>query len=191
MRTKRIWMWSFIFGVTAALFAYVVMSDATVEPASTVVTAELKSAVTEEEKEEIDKNFPNPIIPVSEGKRAISLRAAMEQGVSGYIKSSSHVDIIAYESTKDEQTNKEYRTAVLILQNVKVLGTGKAADGEEEALRYEMVTVEVTPEEGVLLSLASRDKDGFYFMLRNSEDQSVKKEKVQQTREMIKEGESE
>ena len=42
------------------------------------------------------------MIEVSEGNRAISLKAALESGVSGYIEPGSYVDIIAYETTKDE-----------------------------------------------------------------------------------------
>ncbi len=49
------------------------------------------------------------------------------------------------------------------------------------------VTLEVTPEEGVMLSLAAKDKDGFYFMLRNTKDSATGKLNYKQTREVIKE----
>jgi pilus assembly protein CpaB len=194
MKTKRIWMWSFVFGIIAALVAYVVVfpAPATV-PAST--TTAVKDNVKEDEEEEPEvpgREMSNKMISIAEGMRAVSLKVmALEQGVSGYIEPNSHIDIIAYESTKNEKTKKEIRTAKLFLQNVKVLTSGKSADGKEEALRYETITVEVTPEQGVELSLASRDKDGFYFMLRGKDDANIEKDPISFSREVFKEGESE
>lgn len=195
MKTKRIWMWSFVFGIIAALVAYVV-----VFPAPAPVPASTTTAVKDDAKENQDEEDPevprremsNKMISVAEGMRAVSLKVmALEQGVSGYIEPNSHIDIIAYESNKDEKTNKEMRTAKLVLQNIKVLASGKSADGTDEALRYETVTVEVTPEQGVELSLASRDKDGFYFMLRGKDDANIEKDPISFSREVFKEGESE
>ena len=48
----------------------------------------------------------------------------------------------------DEDAEKVSQTAVLVLENVKVLASGKSPDSPDEALRYETVTVEVTPEGG-------------------------------------------
>ncbi|MCA1065260.1 Flp pilus assembly protein CpaB [Rossellomorea sp. AcN35-11] len=196
MKTKSIWILSFVFGLMAALAAYIVIFPATATvPAST--TTALKDDAKEEPVEEEDPQVPeremkNKMISVEEGKRAISLKVmALEQGVSGYIQPNSYIDIIAYESTKDEKNNKEIRTAKLILQNVRVLTSGKSADAQEEALRYETVTVEVTPAQGVELSLASRDKDGFYFMLRGEDDANIEKDPIVFSREVFKEGESE
>ncbi|MGM0754158.1 MAG: Flp pilus assembly protein CpaB [Bacillota bacterium] len=195
MKTKRIWMWSFVFGIIAALVAYVVVFPAPAPvPASTTtaVKDDAKEKQDEEEPEVPSREMSNEMISVAEGMRAVSLKVmALEQGVSGYIEPNSHIDIIAYESSKDEKTNKEMRTAKLILQNIKVLASGKSADGTDEALRYETVTVEVTPEQGVELSLASRDKDGFYFMLRGKDDANIEKDPISFSREVFKEGESE
>ncbi|PFG04595.1 Flp pilus assembly protein CpaB [Bacillus sp. es.034] len=194
MKTKRIWMWSFVFGIIAALVAYIV-----VIPAPAPVPASTTTAVKDDGKEKQDEKEPevpsremnNKMIPVAEGMRAISLKVALEQGVSGYIEPNSHIDIIAFESTIDGKTKKEMRTANVLLQNVKVLTSGKSADGPDEALRYETVTVEVTPAQGAELSLASKDKDGFYFMLRGKEDTKLEKDPISFSREVFKEGESE
>ncbi|MEI2664716.1 Flp pilus assembly protein CpaB [Rossellomorea sp. LJF3] len=195
MKTKRIWMWSFVFGIIAALVAYVV-----VIPAPAPVPASTTTAVKDDGKEKQDEKDPevpsremnNKMIPVAEGMRAVSLKVTtLEQGVSGYIEPNSHIDIVAYESTRDENSKKEMRTSKLVLQNIKVLASGKSADGTDEALRYETVTVEVTPAQGVELSLASRDKDGFYFMLRGKEDADIEKNPISFSREVFKEGESE
>jgi len=196
MKTKRIWIWSLIFGMFTTLIVYVgVFSDITKASTETekVETKKVVEPTKEEEKEESIKprEINNPIVEISEGNRAISLKVALEFGVSGYIEPGSYVDVIAFGSSKDDATKKEYRSAVLVLQNKKVLTSGKASDNEEEALHYETVTLEVTPQEGVMLSLASKDKDGFYLMLRNTEDHDTIAEPVQETREVIKEEKSE
>ena len=148
---------------------------------------EIEKEKQAEKEKALAREFVNPIVDVSKGKRAISIKVNLEQGVSGYIAPNSMVDVIAYETTKDDATKKEFKSAVLVLENVKVLTSGKSSDNKEAALKYETVTLEVTPEEGVVLSLASKDKDGFYLMLRNTEDTETGKAGLKQTREVIKE----
>jgi pilus assembly protein CpaB len=194
MKTKRLWILSLLFGIIAALAAYVVVFPPSAPvPAATTAAADNEDEKQAEKEPEMEsRQMNNKMLEVEEGKRAMSLKVtALEQGVSGYVEPNSYIDIIAYESAKDEKTKKEFRTAKLVLQNVKVLGSGKSADGEDEALRYETITVEVTPEQGVELSLASRDKDGFYFMMRGEGDGTVEDKAISFTREIIKEGESE
>jgi pilus assembly protein CpaB len=201
MNTKKIWLISMILGITVAAFAYLTIfnNDKVSTAAEGQVSqeqeqkkdeqaekqaAEKKKA--EEEKKKLERKISNPLVEVSQGKRAISLKVNLEQGVSGYIAQNSKVDVIAYETTKDDATGKEFKSAVLVLENVKVLTSGKSADNQEEALHYETVTLEVTPEEGVMLGLASKDKDGFYLMLRNAEDTESGKVGIKQTRQVIK-----
>ncbi|MFK4998206.1 Flp pilus assembly protein CpaB [Bacillus sp. N9] len=179
MNIKRIWAWSMIFGVLAATFVYFTFySNLPVKTASSNVQQEAQEEpeIVEEELEPTGREMPNPIVEVSKGKRAISIKVNLEEGTSGYIEPESKVDIIAFETEKDEE--RAYRSAVLILENVKVLASGKSADNANEALHYDTVTVEVTPEEGLELGLTAKYKDGFYLMLRNEEDnRSVEKEK--------------
>jgi pilus assembly protein CpaB len=202
MNTKKIWIISLMLGLTVAGFVYLTMyaKDRASTPSS--VQASDEHAKTNDKKAEAQKEkemqaekeqallreFVNPIVDVSTGKRAISIKVLnLEQGASGYITPNSMVDVIAYETTKDDATKKEFKSAVLVLENVKVLTSGKSSDNKEAALLYETVTLEVTPEQGVVLSLASRDKDAFYLMLRNSEDTETGKAGFKQTREVIKE----
>jgi pilus assembly protein CpaB len=192
MKSKKIWVFSLIFGMLMAFVAYIALFSN--QPDSTVAKLETeklekveneKKVAKAAEKEKEERKIINPIIEVSKGKRAISLKTILETGVSGYIEPNSKVDIIAYETIIDEQSKKKYKSSVLVLQNIKVLTSGKASDNNEEALHFETVTVEVTPEQGLMLSLASKDKDGFYFMLRNSKDESVIEEMKRETREVI------
>jgi pilus assembly protein CpaB len=199
MNLKRIWTISLILGLIVAGFVYFTLfaKNEAITPASTTVNqgqdeeAEKKKLEEEKKAEKeaaLAREFINPIVDVSTGKRAISLKVNLESGLSGYIAPNSMVDVIAYESMKDDATKKEYRSAVLVLENVKVLTSGKSSDSKETVLNYETVTLEVTPEEGVVLSLASLDKDGFYLMIRNPEDSETGKQGIKQTREIIKEG---
>ncbi|MCA1032209.1 Flp pilus assembly protein CpaB [Bacillus timonensis] len=196
MKTMRIWIWSLVFGILATVIIYGGFLSNFSTPAATSENAgeteenkdEASKGLTELEEEIVkERTFNNPMYEVSEGMRAISIKVEVDQGVSGYVTPGSFVDIIAYATTRDEQTKKEYKSAVLILQNKKVLSSGKSSDNEEEALHYGTVTLEVTPREGVMLSLAAKDKDGFYLMLRNSSDTGVEEGVIEETREVLKE----
>jgi pilus assembly protein CpaB len=194
VNTKKIWLWSLILGAMVAIIAYFAMFSN--QQASVATSGEVEQAATNNEEndkqaeveEEIDftREITNPMVEVEKGKRAISIYVDIAPGVSGYVEPESKVDVIAYESDKDEEKDKEYRSAVLVLENVKVLTSGNSSSSKEEALKYQTVTLEVTPEEGVMLSLASRDKDGFYLMLRNEEDTETGKQGYKQTREVLK-----
>ncbi|WHY76780.1 Flp pilus assembly protein CpaB [Neobacillus sp. WH10] len=204
MNTKKIWVISLILGIIVAGLVYITIfaKENAATPASTSVSQEKannkksneqteKAKQDEKEKKAekekaLEREFKNPIVDVTKGKRAMSIKINMEQGVSGYIAPNSMVDVIAYETTKDEATKKEHKSAVLILENVKVLTSGKSSDNKDEVLHYETVTLEVTAEEGVMLGLAAKDKDGFYLMLRNQEDKETGKKGLKQTREVIK-----
>ncbi|WP_462411053.1 Flp pilus assembly protein CpaB [Neobacillus sp. Marseille-QA0830] len=205
MDTKKIWIVSFVIGLMAAgvLYITVFAKEDSPKPAIASVSDEgtKEKEQTSQEKTEKQKQsekdkalareFTNPIADVSKGKRAISIKVDLDSGVSGYVAPNSMVDVIAYETDKDDATKKEYKSAVLALENVKVLTSGQSSDDKEGALKYQTVTLEVTVEEGITLSLASKDKDGFYLMLRNQDDAETGKAGMKQTREVIKEDKEE
>ncbi|MCP8969324.1 RcpC/CpaB family pilus assembly protein [Ectobacillus ponti] len=199
MKTRQIWVWSALFGAIVAVLLYISIfskqSDSAAANLNGAKTSENGSgrqdgegnAAKVDEERQTKREISNKMLEVAEGKRAISLKAELAPGVSGYVEPGAKVDIIAYDMTKDEKTNKQYIGSELVLQNVKVLASGKSVDKGAEALRYETITVEVTPEEGVLLSLAAKEKNGFYFMLRNGKDDGFKQNTHIQ-REIVKEG---
>lgn len=197
MKTKRIWMWSIVFGLFATLIVYVALfsnMSVVTSTGSESKKGDEKPVETEEvgtaEETVVSREISNNMLEVSEGKRAISIKVALEEGVSGYITPGSFVDVIAYETIIDKEKDQESKSAILILQNKRVLGSGKASDSEGEALLYETVTLEVDPKDGVTLGLAAKDEDGFYLMLRNEADQGIEKE-VKQTRNVNKEADAE
>ncbi|GHH97578.1 Flp pilus assembly protein CpaB [Neobacillus kokaensis] len=201
MNTKKIWLISLVLGLAVAGFVYISIfaknnqttpanataSQETQEEKDKKAEEEVEKAKQAEKEKALQREFTNPIVDVDKGKRAISIKVDLEMGVSGYVAPNSMVDVVAYETTKDEKKDKKFLSAVLVLENVKVLTSGKSADPKESALNYETVTLEVTPEQGVMLSLASKDKNGFYLMLRNTEDTKTGKTGLKQTREIIKE----
>jgi pilus assembly protein CpaB len=197
MNMKKIWIASLVTGMIAAVLIYSAFVTNITSPEEAEVAEQEQAAAEEQEMEEaFAREKANPIVEIEEGKRAMSLRVANpEEGVSGYIEPKDRVDVVAYyteveEGEEDEETGEssetELLTAELIMQDLKVLASGISADSENEALRYETVTVEVTPEEGVELSLAAKDQDGFYFMLREEEDGTTLEERINITRPVMK-----
>ena len=65
----------------------------------------------------------------------------------------------------------QHDAATLLLQNVKVLAIGHAADDEETMKRYQMVTIEVTSIEGLTLSFAT--KYDLHLLLREEGDTEI------------------
>lgn len=199
MNSKKIWLMSLVFGGLMACVTYFALFSSS-ESAGTAKTSQTEASIKNDdgvkvvkaaEAENKQNNIKNPMVKVSEGKRAITLRTLLDSGVSGYIQPKSMVDVIAYETTIDPNTNKKYKSSVIVLQNIKVLAVGKSSDTPEEAINYETVTLEVTPDQGLALSLAAKDKDGFYFMLRDSKDEGVIEDMKRITREVIEEGKEE
>lgn len=196
MNVKRIWMMSLLLGVMTALMVYIVVFSK--EPTTTASSVQVSTGADMETSSDMEvaeeevtgkREFANPMVEISDGKRAISIKVTTsEEGLSGYIEPESKVDIIAYATIIDEKTTKKFKTASMIVENVKVLAAGKASQSIEEALHYETVTVEVTPEEGVILGLAAKDNDGFYLLLRNEEDSETGKKGHTERKELITEG---
>jgi pilus assembly protein CpaB len=196
MNSKKIWVMAIFAGLIASLLIYssFIMNMTTPEEAEQEAV-EQRAAEEAEQEEALSRGIANPIAEIGEGMRAVSLHMdAPEEGVAGYLKPNSRVDIIAYSYPEVEAVEEgepepeEEITGEMILQNVKVLASGTAADSDGEAARYDKVTVEVAPEDGVLLSLASKNSDGFYFMLRDENDEEIVEEEITITRSIRRGG---
>ncbi|WP_147803219.1 RcpC/CpaB family pilus assembly protein [Alkalicoccus halolimnae] len=199
MSTKKIWIIAIFTGFIAAILLYssLISSSSSQEEEQEQQALE-QQAAEQAEEEALTRQQVNPMDDIEQGMRAVSIPIDNTvHGVSGYIEPKSHVDIIAFETLEPEmddedseeievETAGEELSAELLLQNVKVLAAGRAYDAEADALRYVQITVEVTPEEGVLLSLAEKNADGFYFMLRDEEDDSIEEEGVEITRPILR-----
>lgn len=98
------------------------------------------------------------------GKRAISIKGTKVLGLSGLVKPGDRVDVLLI--TTDPKTKESVNKTVF--ENVRVLATGTQLieDAEGKPSPVDNYTLEVTPEEGEKLVLAST-KGKLQFALRN------------------------
>ena len=98
------------------------------------------------------------------GKRAISIKGTKVLGLSGLVKPGDRVDVLLI--TTDPKTKESVNKTVF--ENVRVLATGTQLieNAEGKPSPVDNYTLEVTPEEGERLVLAST-KGKLQFALRN------------------------
>jgi len=108
---------------------------------------------------------------IAEGMRAMSVRVDDVTGVSGFITPNSRVDVMVA-GKADGDGNREERSKV-ILQNVKVLATGKSIEQrDDKPVEVPTVTLLVSPDEAEKLTLAAR-YEPVRLALRNYRDEDV------------------
>ncbi len=93
---------------------------------------------------------------VSLQKRAMSVKVDRVIGVSGYIAPEHRVDVLVTVSYKEKES--VLPVTKTILENIRVLAVGSEVDDKEKKgkpISVDVVTLEVTPEEGEKLALAS------------------------------------
>ncbi|MBM7661635.1 pilus assembly protein CpaB [Bacillus mesophilus] len=205
MSIKKIWTFAIVFGMIATgIFYFTYLSKGTTQQVTS--DQEQNESVEEAGQEganesavepeaevlstEDDKDAPNFMIPPGKGKRGISIEVNVVNGVSGFLKPGAFVDLVSIMEPPTEETEKknpnQHAAATLLLQNVKVLAIGHAADTKEEAARYALVTLEVNPTQGLALGFATRDT--LYLMLRGEGDDMVQKEKTHIHEDALHEG---
>jgi pilus assembly protein CpaB len=103
-------------------------------------------------------------------KRAIAVKVDKVIGVSGYIKPGSRVDVLVTLSKGGEGSNNPITKTAL--ENILVLAVGSEMEKsgkEEKPTPVDVITLEVTPEEGEKLALAATEGK-LQMALRNSSD---------------------
>ncbi|SDQ07875.1 Flp pilus assembly protein CpaB [Virgibacillus salinus] len=185
MNSKKIWLIAMVFGLIAAGMMYFLVTEntnQTVEPATTVTeedeadeenakTAKASGDGEESQTEEPDEFTGNEMIPVSEGNRAMTMEVTDVTGVAGFIEAGAFVDVVGVMTVPEEYRDTQHDSATLLLENVKVLAIGHAADDKETMKRYQMVTVELSPKQGLALGFATRYE--LYLMLRQEGDNKL------------------
>ncbi len=127
---------------------------------------------------------------VQKNFRAISIAAAGEGAVGGWIRPNDHVDIIA--TFKDPQSSET--NTMTLLQNVLVLATGKITGNTNMNLlsssdrRYSNITLLMLPEEVEILTLAE-GMGKITLALRNEDDLETPSDRVKTTPETLITGE--
>lgn len=109
-------------------------------------------------------------------KRAMSVKVDNVIGISGFIHPGHRVDVLA---TMEDRGNDSPTVTKTVLENILVLAAGTEVEKEgkkEKSTGVNVVTLEVTPEEGEKLALATT-KGKIQLALRNfadTEDVSTK-----------------
>jgi pilus assembly protein CpaB len=108
---------------------------------------------------------------ITEGMRAMSVKVDSVTGVSGFITPNSRVDVLV--AGRPEGRGDDEERSKLILQNVRVLATGKSIEQQDEKpVEVPTVTLLVSPEEAEKLTLATR-QEPVRLALRNFRDEEV------------------
>lgn len=201
MNLKKIWLMGIMFGLIASILFYYAVSNNT-SPTSPVENTQLAtetigtntSTVEGSTMEDTVKTDSEQLLNIENGKRAISIPVNNYQSVSGFILPEDYVDIISIMPTLQGQDS----TPQIILENIKVLATGdrteinnNSAPGNEnttemnEKIAFEIITLEVTPEQGKLL--ANSAQNGFVtLMLRDKDDNTLSSQKAAKTEDLNK-----
>ncbi|MGE6487443.1 Flp pilus assembly protein CpaB [Paenisporosarcina sp. NPDC076898] len=175
MTTKKVWLLAMVFGVIAAGLMYVVFMEKSDPVAKPTTSVNDKEKETEEVEKPDEEKKEEEVITVATGKRAMTVEVTDVQGVAGLIRPGSSVDVIAVMEAPEENVQEsQHDSATMLLQNVNVLAVGHAADDEETMKRYQMVTLEVTPKEGLFLGFSSKYE--LYLMLRPDGDDQLQPE---------------
>jgi pilus assembly protein CpaB len=107
---------------------------------------------------------------VTPGKRAMTVKVNEASGVAGFIIPNNRVDVVVSINRGDFSKDPFSR---VVLENLRVLGTGqkiieKQPDGKPQVVPT--VTLEVTPQEGERLALASQEGH-ISLVLRSQKDE--------------------
>lgn len=155
MNGKKLWLFAILFGLISSTVLYLV-----VEPSGSEKSNAEKVAPTEREKLNTTPTPQSQLLPITEGKRALTISVNELQGISGFIIPGSYVDVIA---TLPEDNSK------LLVENTKVLAVGRTTTMPEDAStnNYQTITLEISPEEGIAITNAT-SKGVINLMLRGS-----------------------
>jgi pilus assembly protein CpaB len=100
-----------------------------------------------------DGTGPGLEVKITPGKRAFAFRINDVSGIAGLIQPNSRVDILVVIASGGEKGN----VAKLFMENMRVLAIGAVAQRTEDGrqINAAVCTVEVTPEEGEKLAIAT------------------------------------
>jgi len=146
MNPRRIWMWSALFGLAAALLLYQLLVP---QAASPPIAAE-EPAENATEQTPAAEEMPG-LLAIADGMRAVSFPVDPVQGVNGFIRPGDYVDLVSVAPGPDGA-----QTGMLLLTNARVLAVDQRTEAGDEPGTYSILTVEVSPEQGVRLAQALR-----------------------------------
>lgn len=113
-----------------------------------------------------------PLI-ITEGMRAMSVKVDNVTGVSGFITPNSRVDVLVAGKPDQGEGREAEERSKLVLQNVKVLATGKSIEQvDQKPVEVPTVTLLLAPADAEKLTLAARHEP-VRLALRNYRDEEM------------------
>lgn len=109
---------------------------------------------------------------VTPRKRAMAVKVDKVIGVSGFIHPGNRVDVLVTLPKRGDQEGATLPVTKTVLENVLVLATGTEIEKtgkQEKPVQVDVITVEVTPDEGEKLALAATEGK-VQMALRNALD---------------------
>jgi len=109
---------------------------------------------------------------VTPGNRAIAVKGDKVVGLAGLIRPRDRVDVLVTIETRDGAEKKGPVTKI-VLENILVLAAGpQMQKGDKGESPVDVYTLEVTPDDGEKLALASNEGK-LHFALRNTTDSEI------------------
>ncbi|MCB8836818.1 Flp pilus assembly protein CpaB [Aurantimonas sp. VKM B-3413] len=117
-----------------------------------------------------DHGFMSAILPA--GKRAISVRIAVDTAAGGFILPNDHVDVIMTRRVADADGQKERMNTETVLRNLRVLAIDQTVEEKDGAkvVVGSTATLEVDPEQAEALTAAQQMADRLVLSLRSLSD---------------------
>jgi len=120
---------------------------------------QINEPITEKKLAPVDVRAGGMAAVVAPGKRAMAVKVDKVIGISGFIRPGHRVDVLV-SLNKSEQDNVVNTITKIVLENILVLAAGPEVEGpdkKEKPTVVDVITLEVTPEEGEKLALASTE----------------------------------
>ena len=121
-----------------------------------------------------DSGYLSAILPA--GKRAVAINVGAVSAAGGFILPNDHVDVLMSRQIELEGSDQPEWTSETVLSNVRVLAIDQVIeeqDGEKSKVG-ETATLEVTPEQAAIVSVARRMSNGnLTLTLRSISDTNV------------------
>jgi len=115
---------------------------------------------------------------LTEGMRAVSVRANEVSGVAGFVLPGDRVDVLLTRTVGENNNSNMNSITQVIAENVRVLGVDQSDDDEaDKPAVAKAVTVEVTPDQAQAISLA-QSVGSVSLALRQAADQGLLLKKV-------------
>jgi pilus assembly protein CpaB len=109
---------------------------------------------------------------LEDGKRAITVKVDEVAGVAGFLHPGDHVDVLMDMAMKSQGQSEHFSKT--ILHDIAILTTGQIWEqkGENKPVVVNTVTLELTPEQGEVLNLAS-NQGKIRLALRNRNSRTI------------------